>query len=60
MYLEWNTGPSGEPYYTAECPTCLKVWRIYVRADGTLDWRVVPLPDPDGDKPIDVPPIKIE
>lgn len=60
MYLDWNTGPSGEPYYDAGCAICLQLWRIYVRPDGSLDWRVVVLPDPDGDKPIDVPPIKME
>lgn len=58
VHLEWSTGPSGEPYYNAGCAICLQLWRIYVRADGSLDWRVVPVPNFDGDKPIDLPPFK--
>jgi hypothetical protein len=47
--------PSGSVHATCECNVCMKVYRATWTGDY---WRLdeIILPDPDGGKPIDIPP----
>lgn len=57
MQAEWGDYGHGPGYINALCGICRKAWRLQKRTDGTWDWQIVMVPNPEGDKPIDLPPL---